>query len=364
MFFRFEKSRALLTFLCVCLPLSIEISSGIRMQSIISWEIIIPTFAYMLLAFQATRCFDKHNFQIYVELCRLTLTIIVFHSWLSIIYNMKTAIVNCVLETSLNDNYLIECKKYGLVKNCIEGISHINRMNSARTKCPTSILGSTLGGWYMLLVILFRFIPTGIYGLWNLYTWNPERFARSGSCGTTEEKEKHVVPSGKILSICTVILLPCLLGEISVSNIKPLSSINCIHFFVAIIIIQNSVHGCSADIKSALLYVQRLCFYSGVIFLFVDLCQRSMEIIMTCFTGNKVDEYLKDTCTHSYGVRGIEQCYMALSDVDPYYFLKDGCPTSFFRDIQTAILYCSNIAKVVVFSVGLLMSFSMFANVY
>ena len=360
MFFRLEQSRALLTFLCVCLPLSIEISSGIQIQSIISWEIIIPTFAYMLLAFQTTKCFQEKNFQIYKECCRLLLVVIVFHSWLSLIYNMQNAIINCVFETNINEKYLAECKKYGLITNCIKGISHINRINSARTKCPTSILGSGLGGWYMLLIIIFRFIPTGIYGLWNLYTWKTERFINS----VKEHKETNYIPSNKILNICTVILLPCVIAEVSVSNIKPLSSINCIHFFIAIIIIQNATHNYSKEIKSALYFIQRLCFYTGLIFLFVDLCQRSMEIIMTCFSGNDIDEYLKDICTQSYGKRGLEQCYLALSDVDPYYFLRDGCPTSFFQDVHSTILYCANILKVVVFSIGLLISFSMYKTEY
>lgn len=342
-------------FLCVCLPLSIEISSGIQIHSIISWEIIIPTFAYMLLAFTATQYHKENSFHVYNDCCRLVLTIIVFHSWLSVIYNMKSAIINCVLETNINEGVLTECKKYGLIRNCVKGISHINRINSARTKCPTSLLGSTLGGFYMLLIILFRFIPTGIYGLWNLYTWSSERFI---ACKSEVNNEKFVSPSNKTLNVCTIILLPCVIAEVSVSNIKPLSSINCIHFFIVIILLQNMIHNVNLEIKAILTILQRICFYTGLVFIFVDLCQRSMEIIMTCFSGNDIDNYLKDMCTQSYGTRGIEQCYMALSDVDPSFFLRDGCPTSFFQDIHSTILYSANIFKVVAFSVGLIVSFS------
>ena len=358
MFFRLERSRALFTFLCVCLPLSIEITTGIKLQSIIGWEIIIPTYTYMLLAHQATRTSNEIHFRIYTETCRIMLVVVVFYSWLSATYNMKSAIIDCVLPLSGIGNYLIECKRYGLGKNCIDGISHINRMNSARTRCPVAILGPTLGGWYMLVVIIFRFIPTGIYGLWNLYTWNSKRFMKGDNLDTNVQKNIAIVPSNRILNICTLILLPCVLGEVSVSHIKPLSSINCIHYFIVIILIQNTIQSCSVEIRSPLVYIQKLCFYTGMIFLFLDLCNRSMEIIMTCYTGDKTEKHLKDMCAHLHGVGGMERCYMALSDVDPTHFLRDGCPSSFFHDIQSSILYCSNIIKVIVMSVGLLMSFT------
>lgn len=328
--------------------MGIELCSGARLAALVSWEIIVFCFAYMFLAFSATNR-ERTKSKFPQELCRASLIVLVFYSWLSFLANIYSSLAVCMMDTQTNSEYMRECQSFGFQDACLKAVTHVNRISSAMNRCPSLVLGNSLGAMYTFLVVFARFLMTSLYGTWNLYTWDSSRFVAGGW-----PSSPVIILNIKILMTVSLVVLVASMVEISIVDIKPLSSPFSILFLVAIVAL-----GTNRPFTRLHLDLQKTLLYSTIFFSLLDTSHRMMDIVMTCFNSSDIEKYIASHCKNSFDQNGPQNCYSSLNQLDPTYFMREGCPSSIFAETRVVILYSANMIKVVTLCIGLIMSFAL-----
>lgn len=358
--FKREQSRALLMFVLSCLPILCELHA--EMKTVVSWKISIIILFYMLFAFKAgSPHTGKESFPIYMQCCKACLCCVVAYAWMSLIFSIDETLVTCLIlqAKGKQDNHFADCQRYGLHTKCLESISFLNKMNAAVSRCPSSLLGSSLGTFYLLSTVLCRFIPAAIYGLWNLYTWTELRFRSKSSHSHTEEAASSLLkprtyPSNKGLLLCSIVLLSCILVEAGIPRIKQLSSFHVILPFIGILCLQSLLHKYRHrdSTKIILIDLQRICIYVCIFFSSMDFVINCMMLMSQCLGARLDIDKIRNDCINTHGPRGVEDCYKSIGQIDvssnsyPNYCPLLGKP-------ETTILYTANVLQVITLSIGI-----------
>ena len=335
-----------------CMPLLCEMHAD--MKTTVRWEVCVIILLYTLFAFKAgSQSRGSESFLIYVQCCKASLCCVVAYAWMSFIFNIDSTLVTCLLMQAkgTQDNKFIDCQRHGLHMKCLDSLSFLKKMNAAVTRCPSSLLGSSLGSFYLLSTLVCRFIPAAVYGLWNLYTWSESRFKSKANVPLPGRTKPA---SSKGLLLCCLILLCCVHVEAAISNVIQLSTFTVILPFVVVLCFQTVLQKqrFRETAKMILLDIQRICVYVCVFYVCLDFVMNCTTLMTQCLVGKIESDDVRNNCINAQGPRGMEHCFASLGRIDATsYGYQDSCPS--FGKPETTVLYAANVLQVVTLTVGI-----------
>lgn len=346
--FKQESSRALFILLLATMPMLFEMYGS--MNTLLDWKVIIPLLMYTIFAFKAVEKREKHPviYQINKQCCKASLCCVVAYAWITVLNNLSSNLVTCLLLQAREKigSKFVHCQMHGLQTKCLDALLYAKKMSLANSQCPTVVIGPTLGNIYNICVILLRVVPTTIYGLWNLYTWTDERFDKRTVDLVTEESAKctvFTVPDKRILLVCSVALLSCVLLEVSITFLLPLCSFTSALYFLCIVSIQNTLNTqrLRDSTKLALKSVQRTLCYTAIFHVVVETFMNLVKICNLC-TKSSIEELLVgNQCENPHGPLQLEDCYTLMNTMgNSYHPDRQMCPTE--MSVPLVLLYGAN----------------------
>jgi hypothetical protein len=370
-----KEKESFLIFIFCCLPLTIELVHNVGMLTIIDWHIICLAYIYWQLCYHRRKGISQIiGDGILNELCHIALTTLVTHAWISFLSSIRSVIVACLLEdiTTSNHNYshlLSQSCKTGVTPSCLNVLNQINKHSTSNRICPSSIVGSRLGYVYFFFVIIFRFIPCAIYGLWILYSWNNTDNKRNDGlkCTDDEMHEKHISSSFKQLKfnqtylfVCVGIICSCVVIEIALQgNVHSLSSPNVIMPYIALVYIQYCFISkrYRESTLQILIILQKLAMQMSIIYSLLDFFIQVMYVTSVCIPDVISVSEITDICSRAvHESKQEEKCHELIQKHIVKPMSSDMCP-SFFNEKQSiiSVLYTANVIKVFVLSLGTLL---------
>lgn len=353
-FLQEERYRALFVLVSCCIPMCIEILVGGVLHTPMSWHCIVIASLYTVLAFKATaaRCHKDNSFIVYSSTCHSSLCILTVYAWLSLFTHIYNSTIACMMpdtETSMDD-MLQACQKGGLVRDCTKNIHFLNKITSLRSFCPQDILGHHLGTTYIISVYIFRIIICGIYGMWNLYTWNTARFETCRDAASIRITSKRLPPFKRTLFFVCATMVCCLI-EASVLHIQSLSSFEVVlpHVFGFCLYHTLKTKRMADSSKDCLYVIKKTVLVTGMVYATLDFIMNSTGLIFRCFGNDMIEKHLKDTCKDVGNPSSVNECYSMIENLDNTYFTREFCPSN---DLSTAVLYIVNIVKVLLLTIG------------
>ncbi len=337
------------------IPILIEMFG--EMKAVVDWKITVVIFAYTLFAFSATEQFGTKLFEVNVQCCKAALSVVVAYGWLSLVFNIERSIVPCLIaegetaQRAVVDN----CVRMGLNTKCLDSIAFINRLNAATDKCATSVVGRTLGNIYNASIVLCRFIPSSVFGMWSLFTWTSERFAKETRVAEKETQPTFSVPSTKVLFLCAVLLFSCLVVEAGVASVMPLSHFTVLLPFVAVIALHRALHTMTygETTRNILSHLQQTCIYMCLFYTLADVVMNAVTMMNACVRMEAEDNVLQQACTKTGGSFRLEDCYQHIAEMNPAFFSgSTKCPD--MTKPSHAIFIMANILQVVTLTFGML----------
>jgi hypothetical protein len=350
-----ERNRALVMLVCAFLPLCFELVAGRDMISPVEWKVILFVFLYTAFVFQAVSCSNKDTtkFRVFEQCAKVSLLAAVAYCWLTFLHGMQQSIVTCLLldTQSLRGEEIKECREGGLATGCIQALKTLNSFDRISTNCPQALLGSFIGKIYMVAVICFRCIAIGIVGLWNLYSWDDNRFKSSGQWERPQE-ENSKASSTKHMCGLLVCLLPCIVVEVAVPQLIPLSSLEVVVAQIVVFGLQYVIKVGARDnhARSILITMQKVTVCSVIFYTLMDFTVQCIRIIFSCVRGGVADEKLMEVCTGAKSRSDIETCYALLDDLQPSFYSLEKCPRA--ETIPAVLLYLANALKVLILTMG------------
>lgn len=351
-----ERNRALVMLVCAVLPLCFELVAGRDMISPIEWKVILFVFLYTAFVFQAVSCSnrDTTRFRVFEQCAKVSLLVAVAYCWLTLLHGMQQSIVTCLLVDTqpLRDEEIKECMEGGLAIGCIQALKKLNSLDKISTNCPQILLGSFIGKIYMVAVICFRCIAIGIVGLWNLYSWDDSRFRSSGQW-ERPHTESSKASSTKHMCGLLVCLLPCIVVEVAVPQVIPLSSLEVTVIQIAVFGLQYVIKVGARDpqARSVLITMQKVIVCAVIFYTLLDFIVQCIRIIFSCVRGQVADDKVMEVCRGARSRSDIETCYSFLDDLEPSFYSLEKCPQG-EETIPAILLYLANSLKVLILTVG------------
>jgi len=352
-----ERKRALTIFLLSCVPMSIELVHSVGMLTIVDWKIVCLTFLYWRLSENANKYQSSPvTFTVLQEATKASLCAVVLYAWLSFLTSIRSVAVGCLLGDVTGQTYqhaIFTVCKGGISEVCLNAIDEANRSAWTTRQCPSSLIGSQLAYVYFFLVMVFRFTPSAIYGLWNLSTWRSSRLM-DGSSSVLPKKQKVVNNNLLLGTIC--ILLSCMAVEIAMQGrLHPLSSPYVILPFFAVLSFQYTLisQRFRDSSKEALIFLQRQFITMSCIISLLDLLIQILFVVSICVPDFVSISELTETCTTAMGQHHLSKCHEMIRGRTVRPVTSDMCPS--MNDNNTSaigILYAANIIKVLVLSLG------------
>lgn len=350
-----ERNRALVMFVCAFIPLCFELVAGRDLITPIEWKVILFVFLYTAFVFQAVSCSNKDTtkFRVFEQCAKVSLLVAVAYCWLTFLHGMQQSIVTCLLvdTQSLRGEEIKQCREGGLATGCIQALKTLNTLDKISTNCPQVLLGSFIGKIYMVAVICFRCIAIGIVGLWNLYSWDDSRFKSSGQWERPSEESSRA-SSTKHMCGLLVCLLPCMVVEVAVPQVIPLSNLEVTVVQIAIFGLQYVIKVGARDkqARSVLITMQKVIVCAAIFYTLLDFVTQCIRIIFSCIRGQVADEKLMEVCAGAKSRTDIETCYSLLDDLEPSFYSLEKCPRA--ENIPAILLYLANSLKVLILTVG------------
>ena len=360
-----ERHKALAMLVLSSMPLLLEMHGDIL--TFVDWHIIIPLLIYTVFMFKSTKSYSRTNnsatHAIFVCCAKSALCSTVFYAWMSLFFNLHRVLVKCLMVQSEGspDLQLTSCQHNGIVTECLESLSFVNHIQLMSEKCPSSILGPSLGIVYISMIVFLRFIPTGIYGLWKLYVWDPKQFEQEGQdMGYYSGKCSNVPvhsPNAKILLGCTVVLLPCMMLGAALQDVMQLSHFTTAIPFLIIITIQYNMQKreYNNDTNIGLEQLMQTCMYVSIVYSISDFVINGLAIIKLCLGPETQSEETIHQCNGLEWSSSIDQCYKELSSMDTAFYSSTRCPK--MGDTTTTIIYITNTLQMLVLTIGVFLAF-------
>lgn len=372
-----KEKESFLMFIFCCIPLTIELVHNVGMLTVIDWHIICLAYLYWQLCYQRRKgACQMIGDGILNELCHIALTILVTHAWISFLSSIRSVIVACILEdiTTSNHNYshlLSQSCKTGVTPSCLKVLNQINKHSTSSKICPSSVVGSRLGYVYFFFVIVFRFIPCALYGLWILYSWNniDNRINEEDRSKRTDNEmyEMHKSSSykqlklnQKYLFVCLGIICSCVLIEIALQgNVHSLSNPSVILPYMALVYVQYCFISkrYRESTLQILILLQNLAMQMSIIYSLLDFFIQVMYVTSVCIPDVISVSEITDICSHAvHQSKQEEKCHELIEKHIVKPMPSDMCP-SFFNEKQSivSVLYTANVIKVIVLSLGTLL---------
>ena len=352
-----ERNRSLVMLACTLVPLCFELVAGSDMVSAVEWNVILFVFLYAAFSFHATTCRRGSVAKLEVsEWCaKVSLFLAVAYCWLSFLRGMQNSMVKCLLADVEKQAQEFEelCRQGGLSRGCLRAVESLNELNKIATNCPQVKLGPFIGKIYTVAVLCFRGIAVGIVGMWNLYSWDSERFQTKGST-RGESHERSRAPSTKHMCGLLLCLFPCVIVEVAVPHIMPLSTLGVTVVQLAVFGLQYAVKSSSREeeTKSVLIGVQKVVVCTAIFYTLLDFVVQCLTVIYSC-AGREVEEdSVVNTCAGARTRSELESCYSVLQEVQPSFYVSEMCPQTKGETIPSVLLYVANVVKVVVMTIG------------
>lgn len=359
-----EQNKALTLLLLAALPLLLEMHA--EMSSIVDWRIIIFLLLYFSFAYKATTCYKKETdqFIVFSHLCKLSLMLSVSYAWLSLFSNIGKSIVPCLLfqaESKPSEN-LVECRRHGLITKCLQSVTLLYRANKLSNQCPVAVLGTALGSIYTLTVLLFRFVPTAFYGLWNIYVWNEsvsfEDPSSRNSSLLPKEIKNNIRLSSKFLLVLTLLVLCCLIVNISLQDIPPLVSVSTTLPFFCIIVLHYILETkrYRDNVKCVIGSLMTTCLYISILYSILDFVMNCLSLVNMCTKTDVQEDTILEKCSDAEGPMSIQKCYEYVSKLSGTYFASGKCPA--FGSPSASLRYVGDTILLAVLTVGMLAAFT------
>lgn len=352
-----ERIRALAMLACAFVPLCFELAAGRYMVSAVEWNVIVFVFLYAAFCFEATsyRCTSSAKMEVCRQCAKVGLFLAVAYSWLSFLHGMQDSIVKCLLVDleGAGDSVEATCREGGFRRGCVRAVKSLNELNKVATNCPQFKLGYFIGNVYTVVVLCFRGFAVGVVGIWNLYSWDPARF-RSG--GSSDEAENGPgTPSSKHMYVLLLCLLPCVVVEVAVPDILPLSTVGATAVQLAVFGLQQSIKSSPKEeaARNALIAVQKVLACTAAFYALLEFVLQSLSVIYTCAPMSVREQSVTATCAGAVTHSEVEKCYSLIQDMQPVSpASSERCPQGSGSSAASVTLYLANVSKVVLLTVG------------
>lgn len=355
--FLLERNRSLLMLTCTLIPLCFELVAGNDMVYVVDWNVTLFVFLYTAFAFQATSCKGNSlvKFQVLDGCAKVGLLVAVLYCWLTFWRGIQQSIVTCLLvdmEYS-TEKGISKCREGGLVSRCLNALNAINDLNKISTNCPQIVLGSFIGNLYMAIVICFRCIAVGVVGIWNLCSWDISRYGSSKH----QEAPNHIrtrAPSTKHIVTMILFLFPCILVEVAIPHIMPISTIGVTIMQLVIFGLQYVIKtgGTRTQVRSSLITVQKVLVCSAIFYALLDFVMQCIRLMHSCLSSDIQGESVSEACANAKNQIEVEHCYSLLEDIQPSFFTSDKCPNLREDTAAMVILYLANSIKILLLTIG------------
>jgi hypothetical protein len=360
-----EQNKALTLLLLASIPLLLEMHGD--MSTILDWRIILLLLPYTLFAFKAAKShlLGKEDFHVFAQCCKVSLVMVVCYSWMSLFSSIGNTMVPCLLVQAEGtpDGSLVECRRHGLVTKCLKSVTLLFRANNLSNQCPQSVLGTSLGSTYLLVVTLFRFVPTAFYGLWNLYVWDATKMFQSNvspkDCGSLpKDTKEYKPPSSKVLLVCTVLVLCCITVNIAIQDIPPLAHISTALPFFSILVMHYNMETrrYRENVKHVMGSLMNTSLYISVAYSTLDFVMNCLSMINTCIQSNANEDAIIEKCSDPQGPMSIQECYQTISEIDGTFFTTNKCPV--FGSPSVTLRYVGDVTLVMALTIGLMVAFA------
>lgn len=272
------------------IPLVIEVLVGGEVLTPVPWNVIGLIVMHVMVE------------------SRETLVLVVVYSLIAFLMYLQPAVA-CILPASARD-WLESCEKGGLVEECKRQVDTFNRLKKSQELCPHAVLGDSLGTAYTLLAFLFRFVPCCLVSGFRLW----------------QEEAKHgpTLPKKWFVLSCAVVM--CCVLEISIVNVKRLSSLEVILPFVFAYLSYSSKH------------LVKRAFNLGIFYTGADFLMNSWATVNKC-SGNDLDPI---------NCRSVRSCLQGINDL--YHVRPEDCPGV---NLATSVLYLASVTKVMLLTAGI-----------
>ena len=359
-----ERNKALSLLLLSSLPLLLEMHAD--MSTIVDWRIILLLLLYTMFAVKATKAYqsDRDNFYVFALCCKESLVMTVCYSWMSLFSNIGKTLVPCMLFQAEGrpDESLVECRRHGLITKCLKSVTILYRANQLSNQCPSAVLGTPLGSIYLLIVVLCRFVPTAFYGLWSLYVWDTSTAFQSpstthpGSLPKTSRQYRSQSP--KVLLLCVVVVLCCMIVNISIQDVPPLVHVSTTLPFFSILVMYYNLNKMRyrENVKHTIGSLMTVSLYMSVAYSILDFVMNCLSLVNTCIQSDAREDGILERCSDPQGPMSIQQCYETVSEMDPTYFASSTCPV--FGSPSVTLRYVGDAMLVTTLTIGLMVAFS------
>lgn len=378
-----KEKESFALFILSCTPLTIELVHSIGMLTVVDWHIVCFTYLFwQLCTYRRKYRLLKIGPNLFDEICRIMLIFIVTYAWLSFLTSIRSVAVFCILEDASNMNNrhqstIFHACKAGLSQSCLASINDVNKHSANSRQCPSALVGNRLGYTYFFLVVAFRFIPCGVYGLWIMYCWKmdvdgsektttstPVEIATTDSTTllsmekTHSEKNQSKIVNQKWLLVCIGLLGSCITVETALQGqIHSLSSPFVILPYVALISIQYSLFSkrYRESSKEVLYILQTLAMHMSIVVSLFDFFLQVLYVTSVCIPEVVSISELTDVCSKAshYHAGREEDCHELIQKHLVKPITSDMCPSYFSTNNNSnivGILYTANILKVLVLS--------------
>ena len=295
-------------FASCCVPLLIEVLVGGQLETPITWNVVVLVGVCTMF---------RHDLDMKIA----SLTALVIYSWMSFFQHLQPGVA-CMIPSEVED-WLQECRKGGLARNCLSSIETLNRLKKQQDDCPMTVLGSALGTAYYVLVYAFRVIPCCVLAPLQLRGLQQQQRRQQQQ----QQQQEH----STVFALSVAIAVCCIM-EIAVVDVKRLSSLEVILPFVF-----------ALQIRSP--YLRSKLFNLGMFYSISDFFMNSTSTIYKCVGAGVSQRKLLDMCRSGNEQSCMEGIHL-LGSLE-----AEDCPRGNFASV---VMCLSAVMKVSLLTVGVM----------
>lgn len=317
-----------------------ETAFASRIRPYVSHETMyLCVFYYLVARFASRRELSKESRSVWAGVTWVTLCSIPLTALVSLLYNFRHSIVDCIVDDVSNDG---ESCRLGQDRKRCQSLAIAARRQTAQEGCATFVLGPFMGTLYAVMVFLLRFVPCFIGGIYFAFNFSENRLHMPGTTSLSlpmngEYKDPPLpLPSTFFYVGWSLLLWGAFTLEFAAGRHMELSTYTTMVFFEALAMLQlYRAQARLSEVEERSL--QRLQFMGSmvlVVFAYMDVLRNAVGLISTCV--GIVDYKAITEC-----LPGDIACLDTRNVLTSVYFRQHSCPQLRANSIKYANFYLS-----------------------
>ena len=325
----------------------VETAFANRIRPYVSHETMYLCIFYYLVANVASsrRQLPVSSRSVWACLTRKALCSIPLTSLLSLLYNFRHSIVDCIVHDTLGDAQ--SCRFGGNRLRC-ESFLLAAKRQTVQEGCASFVLGPFMATLYAILVFVLRFIPCFFGGVYFAFTFTEDRLYAQGSSlkAPTDRHQDRALPSTTFYLALALLLWGVFSLEISAGKHAEICTYTTLVFYGALFIIQvsRSQEGTSQEVNRVLQELQFVGSILLVFFVYMDFTRNAVVLASTC--AELVDYKVLSECQP-----GDKVCLDTRNALSATFFSQYDCPQISADSTRHVYFYLGQILRLIVLAI-------------